>query len=180
MTDFIADTSVLSSFARTNHLSLLPALLDGSRVLTTPEVLKEVRDGVPQHPGLGVILAAEWLAPVSLSTAAELSTFAACYRRADLGESTVLAYAKHHGAVVLLDDKVGRVLAQEQAIAFKGSLWLLARALHQQLLDEPQVSRLIDAMRACGSRLPCTGADFLPWAHQNGLLPVVPTARRPL
>lgn len=179
MTDFIADTSVLSSFARTNHLPLLPRLLDGSRVLVTSEVLKEVRDGVPHYPSLSAILAAEWLVPASLTTGAELSTFAAYYRRADLGESTVLAYAKHHGAIALLDDKVGRILAQEHGIAFKGSLWLLAQALHQQLLDEPQVAQLIDAMRASGSRLPCAGADFFPWAHQNGLWPVVPKTRRP-
>ena len=51
-----------------------------------------------------------------------------------------------------------------------GTIWLLADACRDGKLSEPAAGNLVDALRATGLRLPCTGAEFPGFVRQHGLL----------
>lgn len=172
MSAAIVDTSVLSGFARIHRLNLLARVLSPYDVVTTVEVFDEIRQGISLYPALEQLLGISWIREVSLTEPAELDLFARYFTRLDLGEATVLAYAKRHGVVALLDEKAGRTLAREEHIAHHGSLWVVAGGIRGGTLSMDQSSEVVDALRSEGCYLPCTGAEFPAWAHQHGLLGV--------
>jgi hypothetical protein len=51
-----------------------------------------------------------------------------------------------------------------------GTIWLLAGACRDGKLSESAAGNLVDALRATGLRLPCTGAEFPAYARQYGLM----------
>ncbi|WP_410007749.1 hypothetical protein [Planotetraspora sp. A-T 1434] len=48
-------------------------------------------------------------------------------------------------------------------------MWLLAMACRAGKLSEVGAGNIIDALKATGMRLPCSGATFGPFARRHGL-----------
>lgn len=170
MNEAVLDTSVLCCFARIERMDLLGRVLSAFEVVVTEDVLDEVRRRSAIEPVLHRAIGLPWIRVVQLQEPAELELFTRYYQRLDLGESTVLAYAKRRGVVALLDEKAGRQLAREEQIAVHGSIWVLAGAIRGGMLTMDQACEMIDVLRDAGTYLPCTGADFPAWAHLHGLL----------
>ena len=171
----VLDTSVLSWFARANRLDVLERLLTGIRAVTTRAVLDEIRNGIDRFPALQPVLHLAWLEEVSLNDLVVLGIFAEYSRRlgsgpnGNVGEATVLAWAEVNGAVPIVDEKAGRQVAKERRIQVRGSLWLVSHGITSALLTLSQGAQLVDELRAAGAYLPCNGATFPRWAHENGL-----------
>jgi predicted nucleic acid-binding protein len=165
----------LSHFARAERLDVLRDLLVDKDCWTTRVVLEEVRQGVAAYPELNDVLAADWLTVAELDTLEEIRCFARWVNRLgsgerDLGEASVFAAAELRSATAITDDPAAVRVARTHGLDVHGTIWLLASACRDGKLAEPAAGNLIDALRATGLRLPCTGAEFPGYAHRYGLL----------
>lgn len=172
---WVFDAVCLSHFARTERLDVLRDLLVGKECWTTRVVLEEVRRGVTAYPALNDVLAADWLKIVQLDTLDEIKHFAVWTKRLgsgerDLGEASVFAAAELRSAIAITDDRGAVRVARAHGLDAHGTIWMLAGACRDGKLSEPAAGNLIDALRASGHRLPCTGAEFPGYARQYGLL----------
>jgi predicted nucleic acid-binding protein len=171
----VFDATCLSHFARAERLDVLRDLLVDKECWTTRVVLEEVRHGVTAHPALNEVLAADWFKIAQLDTLDEISHFARWAGRVgsgerDLGEASVFAAAELCSATAVTDDQEAVRVARSYGLDTHGTIWLLAGACRDGKLSEPAVGNLIDALRATGHRLPCTGAEFPGYARQYRLL----------
>jgi predicted nucleic acid-binding protein len=172
---WVLDAMPLSHFARAERLDVLRDLLIDKECWTTQVVLEEVKQGVAAHPALRDVLAADWLKVAQLDTLDEIRLFALWAGRLgsgqrDLGEASVLAAAELRSATAITDDPGPVRIARTYGLDAHGTIWLLAGACRDGKLTEPAAGNLIDALRATGHRLPCTGAEFPGYARQYGLL----------
>ena len=88
----------------------------------------------------------------------------------DLGEASVFAAAELRSATAITDDPGPVRVARTHGLDAHGTIWLLAGACRDGKLSEAAAGNLVDALRATGLRLPCTGAEFPRYARQHGLL----------
>jgi predicted nucleic acid-binding protein len=88
----------------------------------------------------------------------------------DLGEASVFAAAELRSATAITDDPAAVRVARTHGLNVHGTVWLLAGACRDGKLTETAAGNLVDALRAAGLRLPCTGTEFPGYARQNGLL----------
>lgn len=86
------------------------------------------------------------------------------------GEASVFAAAEQQGATAITDDRRAAQVGRFHGLDVHGSIWLLAGACRDGKLTLGGTGALIDALRATGHRLPCTGAGFAGYARQYGLL----------
>ena len=128
-------------------------------------------------PDLADVLTANWLEPVQLSGVHELSTFAR-YKtqlgggpKTNTGEAAVLAWAKVHGGVAIIDERAASRLAQQDGIVTRGSLWLVTQGVRRGKLERFTAETLVDELRASDMRLPTDGRGLFTWAYEQGLLP---------
>jgi len=141
------------------------------------EVQIEIRAGVATMPDLADVLTANWLEPVELSDVRELAAFAR-YKtqlgggpKTNTGEAAVLAWAKVHGGVAIIDERAASRLAQRDGIVAHGSLWLVAQGVRSGELERSAAETLVDELRATDMRLPTDGKGLFAWAHEQELLP---------
>ena len=172
---WVFDAMCLSHFARAERLDVLRDLLVDKECWTTQVVLEEVRRGVATYPALRDVLAAEWLKVARLDTLEEIRLFALWARRLgsgerDLGEASVFAAAQLRSATAITDDPGPVRVARTHGLDAHGTIWLLAGSCRDGKLSETAGGNLVDALRATGLRLPCTGAEFPGYARQHGLL----------
>ncbi len=172
---WVLDAMCLSHSARAERLDVLRDLLVDKECWTTRVVLEEVRQGVATHPRLNDALAADWLKVAELDSLDEIRCFARWVRRLgsgerDLGEASVFAAAELRSATAITDDPAAVRVARTYGLDVHGTIWLLASACRDGKLTEPAAGNLIDALRATGLRLPCTGAEFPGYARQYQLL----------
>lgn len=171
----VLDAMCLSHFARAERFDVLRDLLVDKECWTTRVVLEEMRQGVASYPALDVVFGADWLNVVELDTLDEIRRFAIWVQRLgsgerDLGEASVLAAAEPRNATSIIDDREAVRVASAHGAKVHGTLWLLAGACRDGKLAEASASSLIDALRATGLRLPCTGAEFSDYARRHELL----------
>lgn len=174
-TSLVLDATCLSHFARADRLDVLRDLLVGRQCWTTETVLAELSRGVADHPLLGNVASQEWLLVSRLDSVAEIRRYDAWLRRVgstgrDQGEASVFATAEYHGATAVTDDRRAAQAARFYGLDVHGTVWLLAGACRDGKLTLTGVASLIDALRATGHRLPCTGTGFPDYARQQGLL----------
>jgi predicted nucleic acid-binding protein len=172
---WVFDAMPLSHFARAERLDVLRDLLVDKECWTTQVVLEEVRKGVATHLALRDVLAADWIKVARLDTLDEIRLFALWARRLgsgerDLGEASVFAAAELRSATAITDDPGPVRVARAHSLDVHGTIWLLAGACRDGKLSEPAAGNLVDALRATGLRLPCTGAEFPGYARLHGLL----------
>jgi len=166
---------VLSAFAEADRLDVLGSMLAGDRCYATAIVRDEIRRGLATRPQLSAVENAEWLEHGDLATDAELAAFLRWTERVgstdhDLGEASVFAFAEIHGTVAITDDRPATRVARTYGLEVHGTLWLIAGFCTTGKLTEHAAGGLIDALRAVGLHLPCTGSQFPAWARDNGLL----------
>lgn len=176
MVTLVFDTSPLNAFARARELDTLRDLTEGHRCCTTEPVLEEIDAGVRTYPELALIREFSWLQGVRCDGLEELIAFAHIHQRfgrsrRDVGEASVLAWAKVHRAIAIIDERVGRQVAQEERIESAGTLRLIADGIQRQRLTLEKASMLVDRLRGRGGAwLPCDGGGFLSFCRKHGLL----------
>lgn len=180
MTEASADTSALvldapglSHFARADRLDVLRDLLVGRQCWTTETVLAELSQGVADYPLLCNVSGQEWLHVARLDSLAEIRLYDTWLRRVgsagrDQGEASVFATAERQGATAITDDRRAVRVGRFYGLDVHGTIWLLAGACREGKLTAAGTSSLIDALRATGHRLPCTGADFPTTRNSTG------------
>ncbi len=124
---------------------------------------------------LNDVLEADWLKIAQFDTLSEIRRFALWADRLgsgerDLGEAGVFAVAELRSGTAITDDQEAVRVAGTYGLDVHGTIWLLAGACRDGKLSVPAAGNLIDALRATGLRLPCTGAEFPSCAGEYGLL----------
>lgn len=148
----------------------------GPRTVVTPDaVATELREGLHLKPHLQQVLDASWIVTRTLSNAEELQAFALfsgrlVVGRRNVGEAAVLAYAKVHGAIAVIDDGPGRKAARDAGIELRPTLALLCAAVREGLLTAKMISNLADHLLETEYRLPFQPGGFERWANDNGLI----------
>lgn len=137
----IVNTSPLFYLHRLGLLELLKKLYGH---ITVPEAVeKELKQGQSQGEDVPRLENYTWVEIKSVSMPMYLQLIA------DLGpgESEVLALAANHpSALVILDDKLARRIAEMQGFRLTGTTGVLLRAKHKGFLSEskPVIERLLD------------------------------------
>jgi predicted nucleic acid-binding protein len=133
----IANTTVLSNFARIRQLALLRSLY--GVLYISAEVYTEVQDGLDEgyafYTGIEQLvypLAADgWIHLTSMTDTEELRLFAAMPRGLHQGEASSLAIAAQRGWTLLTDDRAARREAARLGIRLSGSVGCLVLGVEQ-------------------------------------------------
>ncbi|GAA4392531.1 hypothetical protein [Tsukamurella soli] len=171
----VLDTGPLSHLAQSGWLGVLRSVAGERQVVITDAVEAERRMGLPGRPHLQMVLDSDWIVVERLESPSEISAFADVAARLvvgdrNVGEASVLAYARVHRATAVVDDGAARTAAQEMRIARKGTLALLCDAIRGGLLTIDLVSDIADHLLATTYRLPFAPGGFERWASEQGLV----------
>lgn len=171
----VLDATCLSHFARADRLDVMRGLLADDECWTTHVVLRELAAGYAAYPAPELVGKGNWLRVSDFETPADVALFARWSLRIgaedrDFGEASVFAAAELLGGIAITDDRQAVAVARAAGLKVHGTIWLLARACRDGKLSEHAAGSLIDALRATGHRLPCTGAEFPDFARRHKLL----------
>jgi predicted nucleic acid-binding protein len=127
----VADTGPLNYLVLIDAIELLPKLFE--KVYTPAAVRAELLD--PDAPGIVRAWSAQpppWLQVRQVTSAIDDPT----WRALDVGEREALALARALGAeLVLMDDRAGVAVAQQQGFTVTGTLGVLDLAAQRGLVD---------------------------------------------
>jgi uncharacterized protein len=136
----VSDASPLIVFARVGRLNLLPLLY--SQILIPPAVHAEVTG---TGTGANALAQAPWLmvrSPSDVEAVARLRTIA----RLDPGESEAIVLAGELGGRLILDEYLGRQIAQARSIPLIGTVGLVVEASRVGLIVVDDVEPLLRQM----------------------------------
>ena len=136
-----SNTTPLIALAAINQLELLPRLFD--QIYLTDEVMGECAAGgrifVPNLHELSWVINTTFRQSIAPHILLEL----------DLGEkSTILAAQEHHADLVLIDEKLGRNVAEYLGLRVSGTLGILLKAKRENLI--PSFMQAANSMREHG------------------------------
>ncbi len=136
-----SNTTPFISLCSVDLLHLMPAVFNN--VVVAPSVVAECREGgkifVPD------LLTLPWLGVQEIETQKQLPALF----ELDRGERDTLLLAVHHvDSLVLMDEKLGRNIAEYLGIQVTGTLGILAKAKAQNLI--PSFVQVASNMRAQG------------------------------
>jgi predicted nucleic acid-binding protein len=139
----VADSSPLIYLSRVGLLSLLPALFD--EVVVPRAVWDEAVERRPSAPGIDAFQQAPWLRVVDDPS-----------RELDLGldpgeTAAILLAASLRADLLLIDERVGRRVAQARGLSVRGTLGVLVQARQLGLL--PALKPVLDALVSEGFRI---------------------------
>lgn len=142
MTNVISNTSPLFYLHQINGLSWLPMLFD--EVWTTTAVVSELTQGIIQGYGAPNVSSYQWIQVV------DAKAIPSEWLSLDIGagELAVLALAlENPDRVLLIDDQIGRRLAQAAGLSVWGTLRVILEAKSRGLIPlvAPQVTLLAQA-----------------------------------
>lgn len=167
----VFDTGPLSHFAKEGWFGCLRAVVGARSAIVPDTVVAELQDGVHQHPHLKTVLNAQWIERRELvAELDEFATFSALLVGSDgrnVGEAGVLAYAKAHDAVAVIDDGAARKAAREHKVSHTGTLGLLCDSVREGFLTLALVSELADHLLEGDYRLPFGPGEFKRWAQEK-------------
>ena len=139
----IADSSPLIYLSRVGALHLLPALFD--EVVVPAAVWDEAVERRPSAPGSDALHQAPWLRVVD-DPSLELGL------GLDPGETAAILLAESLRAdLLLIDERVGRKVAQARGLTVRGTLGVLVQAREHGLL--PALQPVLDTLVAEGFRI---------------------------
>lgn len=123
-----SNTTPLIAFSAINQLELLPHLF--GRIYLTDEVISECAAGgrvfVPNLHELSWVTHTTFRQSIMPHTLLEL----------DIGEkSTILAAQEHHADLVLIDEKLGRNIAEYLGLRVSDTLGVLLKAKREKLIS---------------------------------------------
>ena len=139
----IVDTGPLIALARAGRLLLLKNLF--GRVYVTPEVMAELtpQNDSPDVRAFKSAVREGWLAKLRLKIAVEVHPFL------DAGEaSSIAAAGRRAGALLIIDERLGRREARRLGIARTGTAGVLCAAKAGGLIDA--VVPILEQMRIAG------------------------------
>ncbi len=136
----IVDTSPLFYLHRLGLLEVLKKLY--GNIIVPESVKKELEEGQMQGEDVPELGTYPWIKITSVSTPKYLKLIA------DLGpgESEVLAFATNHpSALLILDDKLARRIAEMQGFRLTGTAGVLLKAKQKQLIPalQPILEKLL-------------------------------------
>jgi predicted nucleic acid-binding protein len=139
----VADSSPLIYLSRAGILDILPALFGD--VVIPRAVWDEAVERRPSAPGIDKFRNARWLRIVdNPSPPVDLGL--------DPGETAAILVAESlHADLLLIDERVGRAVAQERGLAVRGTLGVLVQARQSDVL--PALKPVLDALVAEGFRI---------------------------
>ena len=139
----VADSSPLIYLSRIRLLHILPTLFGD--VVVPRTVWDEAVTGRPSAPGIEGVRQASWIRIVDdPSSSADLGL--------DPGETAAILVAESLNAdLLLIDERLGRAVAQERGLAVRGTLGVLVQARQSGVL--PARKPILDALTAEGFRI---------------------------
>ncbi|MEU7909879.1 hypothetical protein [Microbispora bryophytorum] len=169
----VADAMVIHHFAKADRLDVLGASV--SALTTTIIVAREVDKYQNEYPSLRSVTDLEWLNILPQDTDEELVAFQQWIDLLgagdhDLGEASVFAAAEIHKLVAVTDDHDATKVGRNNGLEIHGTVWLLTRLHRLGKMTLVEICGHVDALRATGMRLPCTGSELPRWARDRGLL----------
>jgi hypothetical protein len=139
----VADSSPLIYLSRIRLLHILPTLFGD--VVVPRAVWEEAVGRRPSAPGIETLRQASWIRVVDdPSPSADLGL--------DPGETAAILVAESLQAdLLLIDERVGRSVAQERGLAVRGTLGVLVQARQSNVLSA--LKPVLDALVAEGFRI---------------------------
>lgn len=143
----VLDTTVLSNFASSSSISDLLAVLKAPT--TVPAVREELQEG--ERDGYSFL--AEALehvgedVPVIQISSERVERFPELRSRLDLGETEALIGAIERRGTLATDDFAARRIASEQDVPIIGSVGILARGIHREILPIEDANRQLRTWR---------------------------------
>ncbi|PZV11056.1 MAG: DUF3368 domain-containing protein [Leptolyngbya sp.] len=137
----VSNTTPLSELAKIDCLDVLQLLF--SKILIPPAVYAELTTG--NHPAAIAIPAATWIETQAVNQAERIEQLLQT-PGLDRGECAAIALAEELNADrLLIDERVGRSLAQKLELPVIGTIGILLLAKEQRILSEiaPLLDRLI-------------------------------------
>lgn len=175
---WVTDTSVYTHLCRAGHAEVLELLTPGGVVLVPDEVGTEILAGRALYAGIPDPASTSWTRTTVLT---EDEVFTQLLVKAalgggptqHLGESAVVACAKHRGFIALLDDRAAVAQADLHGVASHDTLWLVVEAYATLPdYDRDRVIEVVDDLLATDMYLPIdSGESLFAWAYEEGLLP---------
>lgn len=138
----VANAAPLIAFARIGQLGLLPRVLGEVFVPDTVATECLGRD----LPGASEIK--EAFATGLLIRHSDVGSGTSTFPQLDAGETAAIHLAQHLGAVLLVDERLGRAIAQRLGLNVVGSLGVLIVAKRQGFI--PSMKQMVLQMRADG------------------------------
>lgn len=177
-TTWVTDTSVYTHICRAGHAEILERLAPGGVILVPDDVNSEIQVARGLHPGIPDPASTSW-AQTTVLTDEEVMTHLIVKAALgggpskNLGESAVIACARHRGLTALLDDRSAVAQADLHGVSSHNTLWLVVEA-HLTLpgYNRDRAIKVIDDLLDTGMYLPIdSGASVFAWAYEAGLLP---------
>lgn len=175
---WVTDTSVYTHLCRAGHAEILERLAPGGVILAPDGVCAEIRSGRALHSGIPDPASTSW---VQMTALTEEETFTQLIVKAalgggptqHLGESAVIACAKHRGLTALIDDRSAITQADQHGVPSHDTLWLVIEAYWTLPdVDREGAPQVVDDLLATDMYLPIeSGETLFAWAYEEGLLP---------
>ena len=147
----LADTNILSTFAKINELSLLSRLFGNQRLGVVPAVYAEFQAGVNKgYPDLQAVVKLIQQGRIDLMapTAQEVFQEDGLPASFDAGERETLAVAKSRGYTILTNETQIKNWCQREQIDYWDLPGLLRALWRTNLASREQVRSLIDQIEA--------------------------------
>jgi predicted nucleic acid-binding protein len=177
-TRWVTDTSVFTHLARAGHLGILERLTPNGILVVPSEVNTEIQRSQELHQGIPLTSSLTWV-DIAVLTEEEESTFLAVKMNLGgsatqhLGESAVIAVARHRAGVALLDDRAATRQATRLGVTWVDTLWIVIEA-YKRLFDHDRQRTIavVDDLLETGMYLPVTsGSEIITYAYEEGWLP---------
>ena len=177
-TPWITDTSVFTHLARAGHLDILQGLAPNGIVIVPSQVDVEIQRSQEFHQGIPLAASLTWV-ELAVLTEEEESTFLAVKMNLGglatqhLGESAVIAVARHRAGVAPLDDRAATIQATRLGVTWVDTLWIVIEA-YKRLFDHDRQRTIavVDDLLETGMYLPVTsGSEIITHAYEEGWLP---------
>lgn len=175
---WVTDTSVYTHLCRAGHAEILERLAPGGVIVVPDDVNTEIQAGRGLYSGISDPASTSWAQSTVLT---EDEVFTQLIVKAalgggptqHLGESAVIACAKHRGFTALLDDRSAITQADQPGVLSHDTLWLVIEAFWTLPdLDREHAIQVVDDLLATDMYLPITsGESLFAWAYEEGLLP---------
>jgi predicted nucleic acid-binding protein len=145
----IVNATPLIALSITGHLDLLQILF--SQIIVPRSVYDEVVVSGRDRPGSRVLQSADWL---RVEVPSQTSPIPVALMGLDLGEQDVILLGQELDADwLIIDERLGRKIAQAMGFRVKGTLGLFLVAYQLQVLTQAEVDKAVNRLADSSIRL---------------------------